>query len=256
MSSVHFWEKGAGQPLVLIHGYCETSNMWSEFADSLSGEFRIICPDLPGCGNSPIQGDQITLEEVAVILEEWMEENQLEKPIVIGHSLGGYVTLALTELMGNKLSGIGLFHSTAYADDQDKKDTRNRTITFLKKNGVEKFVTSFVPPLFPENRRKELAEEINQAIEEAKRCSLDGLVAFAGAMRDRKERTEVLNSFQGPKLLIAGTEDGAVKIEASRAQKDLFSNYVELEGVGHMGMVEEKEKTLELIRNFALSCKA
>lgn len=256
MSSVHFWEKGAGQPLVLIHGYCETSNMWSEFADSLSGEFRIICPDLPGCGNSPIQGDQITLEEVAVILEEWMEENQLVKPIVIGHSLGGYVTLALTELMGNKLSGIGLFHSTAYADDQDKKDTRNRTITFLKKNGVEKFVTSFVPPLFPEHRRKELAEEINQAIEEAKRCSLDGLVAFAGAMRDRKERTETLKSFQGPKLLIAGTEDGAVKIEASRSQKDLFSNYVELEGVGHMGMVEEKEKTLELIRNFALSCKA
>ncbi|WP_026950774.1 alpha/beta fold hydrolase [Algoriphagus mannitolivorans] len=255
MSSVHFFEKGAGQPLVLIHGYCETSNMWSEFAESLSGEFRIICPDLPGCGNSPIHGDQITLEEVAVILEEWMEENQLEKPIVIGHSLGGYVTLAMTELMGNKLSGIGLFHSTAYADDQEKKDTRNRTITFLKKNGVEKFVTSFVPPLFPENRRMELAEEINQAIEEAKRCSLEGLVAFAGAMRDRKERTEVLNSFRGPKLLIAGTEDGAVKIEASRAQKALFSNYVELEGVGHMGMVEEKEKTLELIRNFALSCK-
>lgn len=256
MSSIHFFEIGSGQPLVLIHGYCETSRMWVEFAKSLSQEFRVICPDLPGCGNSPIEGDQISLEEVTVILEEWMDENQIENPIVIGHSLGGYVTLALLELMGHKLQAVGLFHSTAYADDQDKKDTRNRTITFLKKNGVEKFVTSFVPPLFPENRRGELAQEIEQAIEEAKRCSLEGLIAFSGAMRDRKERTEVLNSFFGPKLMIAGTEDGAVKIEASRSLKSLFSHYVELEGVGHMGMVEEREKTLTIVRDFALASRS
>ena len=256
MSLINFFEKGSGQPLVLIHGYCETSNMWKEFAEPLSRNFRVLCPDLPGCGNSPIEGEQISLEEVAVILEEWMEENKIEKPIVIGHSLGGYVTLALLELMGNKLQAVGLFHSTALADDQDKKDTRNKTITFLKKNGVEKFVTSFVPPLFPESRRKELAQEIDQAIEDAKRCSLEGLIAFAGAMRDRKERTETLKSYSGPRLMIAGTEDGAVKIEASRSLKPLFTEYVELEGVGHMGMVEEKEKTLEIVRDFALSCKS
>ncbi|MDX5338826.1 MAG: alpha/beta hydrolase [Cyclobacteriaceae bacterium] len=256
MSSIHFFEKGFGQPLVLIHGYCETSKMWTEFSESLSSDFRVICPDLPGCGGSHIQGEQITLEEVAVMLEEWMEEHQIEKPIVIGHSLGGYVTLALMELMGNKLQAAGLFHSTALADDQEKKETRNRTITFIKKNGVEKFVTSFVPPLFPENRREELAAEIERAIEYAKRCTLEGLVALAGAMRDRKDRTEVLKTFAGPKLMIAGTDDGAVKIESSRSLKPLFSRYVELEGVGHMGMVEEKEKTLEIVREFALSSQA
>jgi pimeloyl-ACP methyl ester carboxylesterase len=224
--------------------------MWHYFAEKLSERFRVICPDLPGFGDSPISGDRITLEEVAVQLEEWMEESRIADPIIIGHSLGGYVALALLELMGNRIKAIGLFHSTAFPDDEEKKGMRDRTIVFLKKNGVEKFVTSFVPPLFPEKRREELSAQIESAIEDAKRSSLDGLIAYAGAMRDRKDRLDILRNFTGPKLLIAGTEDSAVKIEASRAQQDAFSHYVELPGVGHMGMVEEREKVLELVREF------
>lgn len=250
MPSIHFFEKGKGQPLILIHGYCETGRMWADFAEKLSSEFRVICLDLPGIGSSPISGDQISLEEVSVALEDWMESNQIENPIVIGHSLGGYVTLALLELMGDRVKAIGLFHSTAFADDADKKQIRNRTITFLKKHGVDKFVTSFVPPLFPENRREELAKEIQTAIENGKHSSLNGLIAYAGAMRDRKDRLDILRHFSGPKLLIAGTEDGAVKIESSRAQKDAFTHYFELEGVGHMGMIEKKSETLEIVRGF------
>jgi len=250
---IHFFEKGKGQPLVLIHGYCETGNMWLDFTEVLSNEFRVLCPDLPGIGNSPISGDQLSLEEVAVSLEEWMESNQIENPILIGHSLGGYVSLALLELMGNRIKAIGLFHSTAFADDADKKAMRNRTITFLRKNGVEKFVTSFVPPLFPENRREELTKEIESAIEEGKRSSLDGLIAYAGAMRNRPDRLEGLRNYAGSKLLIAGTADGAVKIEASRTQKDTFTHYFELQGVGHMGMIEQKSETLEIVKEFCRS---
>lgn len=252
MSAIDFFEKGSGQPLILIHGFCETARMWTDFADKLSADFRVICPNLPGTGGSPISGDQITLEEVAVLLEEWLDENRIENPIVIGHSLGGYVTLALLELMGSRLKAVGLFHSTAFADDQAKKDMRDRTILFLKKNGVDKFVTSFVPPLFPENRREELSKEIDRAIEDAKSSTLDGLIAFAGAMRDRKDRLDVLKDYPGTKLLIAGTEDGAVKIEASREQKDAFTYYFELDGVGHMGMIEQKEQTLRIVRDFCL----
>ena len=252
---INFFEKGKGKPVVLIHGFCESGNMWIPFAEALSSDYRVVCPDLPGFGDSSIESDRISLEEVAVQLEEWMEENQIHNPIVIGHSLGGYVALALLELMGSRIQAIGLFHSTAFADDEEKKEMRNRTVTFLKKNGVEKFVSSFVPPLFPENRREELAAEIQHAIEDAKRSSLQGLIAFTRAMRDRKDRLDVVKNYPGPKLLIAGTEDGAVKLESSRKQKDAFSQYVELQGVGHMGMIEAKEKTLDAVRIFCLSVR-
>ncbi len=249
---IHFFEKGQGQPIVLIHGFCEISEMWRDFADTLSSDFRVICPDLPGFAKSPISSDQTTLEEIAVQLEEWMGENQISDPIVIGHSLGGYVTLALLELMGNRLKAIGLFHSTAFPDDLEKKEMRDRTVIFLMKNGVDKFVISFVPPLFPEARRDELKTQINLAVEQAKESTLDGLIAFTRAMRDRKDRIEIVEHFKGPKLFIAGTQDGAVKIESSRAQKDGFTDYFELGETGHMGMVERKNETLEIVRNFCL----
>lgn len=252
MSEIQFFEKGKGQPLILIHGFCETGRMWADFSEALSDKFRVICPDLPGIGNSPISKDQISMEETAVLLEEWLDSNQIENPIVIGHSLGGYVALALLELLGNRIKAIGLFHSTALADDTAKKEIRNKTITFLRKNGVDKFVKSFIPPLFPENRLEELSQEIDNAVEDARRSSLEGLVAFTGAMRDRKDRLEILKHFTGQKLLIAGTEDSAVKIEASRSQKDAFTHYIELHGVGHMGMIEQKEETIRIVRQFAL----
>jgi hypothetical protein len=155
--------------------------------------------------------------------------------------------------MGSKMKAIGLFHSTAFPDDQEKKEMRDRTVIFLMKNGVDKFVTTFVPQLFPEPRRDELQTQIDFAIKQAKDSTLEGLIAFTRAMRDRKDRLEILENFSGQKLLIAGTLDGAVKIEASRAQKEAFTDYFELQETGHMGMVERKNETLGIVRNFCLN---
>lgn len=253
MSGINFFEKGEGQPLILIHGFCEVSQMWNDFAEKLSSNFRVICPDLPGFGKSPLEHESITLEETAVILEEWMEKFNIHQPIVIGHSLGGYVTLALTELMGKNLKAIGLFHSTAFPDSEEKKDMRNRTVQFLKKNGVDKFATSFVPPLIPENKREELKEEVQKAIAQGKQSTLEGLIAYTYAMRDRRDRFEVLRNFTGSKLMIAGELDGAVPLEASRKHKEVITHYFELAETGHMGMIEQKAETIDILNDFCLS---
>jgi pimeloyl-ACP methyl ester carboxylesterase len=247
---LHFFEKGQGHPLLFLHGFCESGEMWRYFADSLSTQYRVICPDLPGFGDSVLTRPIQSLEEVAEQLESWLQELQIQNPIVLGHSLGGYVALALLERMGDRIRAIGLLHSTAFEDDLEKKEMRNRVLTFLKKHGAVKFVTSFVPQLFPEHRRIELAEAMEQAIEDGKRSSIDGLLAYTIAMRDRKDRMEVLRQFAGPKLLLAGTLDASVKIESSRAQQGAYTHYTELEGVGHLGMVEEKEKTLAVVESF------
>ncbi len=247
---LHFFEKGQGHPLLFLHGFCESGEMWRNFAESMSTQYRVICPDLPGFGDSVLTHPIQSLEEVAEQLESWLQELQIQNPIVLGHSLGGYVALALLERMGDRIRAIGLLHSTAFEDDLEKKEMRNRTLTFLKKHGASKFATSFVPQLFPEHRRMELDDELARAIEDGKRSSLEGLIAYTIAMRDRVDRLAVLQEFAGPKLLLAGTVDGSVKIESSRAQQSAFTHYIELEGVGHLGMVEEKEKTLEVVLNF------
>jgi pimeloyl-ACP methyl ester carboxylesterase len=247
---LHFFEKGQGHPLIFLHGFCESGEMWHYLADSLSTQYRVICPDLPGFGSSPITHPITCLEDVAEQLEEWMDALQIQNPIVMGHSLGGYVALALLERMGDRIKAIGLLHSTAFADDLEKKEMRNRVLIFLNKHGAAKFVISFVPQLFPEHRRDELADAMALAIEDGQRSSLEGLLAYTVAMRDRKDRLAVLQQFAGPKLLLAGTLDSSVKIESSRAQQEAFTHYIELEGVGHLGMVEEKEKTLVVVQDF------
>ena len=247
---ISYTDAGHGRPMIFIHGFCESKEMWKSFEDALSPYYRVLCPDLPGFGESPWLEEEISLEQVAVMLGMWIDELALEKPIVIGHSLGGYVTLALAELVGDELGGIGLFHSTAFADDQEKIETRNRTLAFVEKHGVDKFVQSFIPPLFPENPNAELQQKIDYVLTLAKKTSFPGLMAYTKAMRDRKDRMDVLENFTGKKLMIAGQTDSAIKIEDSRKHEEKVDFYFELRGIGHMGMFEDEEKSLEVIGKF------
>lgn len=247
---IAYTQQGSGPALILIHGFCESKEMWKAFAEALSTDNTVYCPDLPGFGESPLVEPHISLEKAAVSLQEWMEEQGISKPIVIGHSLGGYVTLALAELMGHGLKAIGLFHSTAFPDDEEKKHTRNKTIQFIKKHGVDKFVESFVPPLFSDQHRAEQADQISELIQFGKKSSKNGLIAFTAAMRDRKDRFELWKTFPFSKLMIAGELDAAVKIEPSRKHQPFATHYYELTGTGHMGMFEEPERTLVMVRSF------
>lgn len=224
--------------------------MWTTFEDYFSSNFKVICPDLPGFGETILEQDHISLEEVAVNLHDWMIDQKIENPILIGHSLGGYVALALAELMGSELKGIGLFHSTAFADDGEKKQTRNKTITFVKKYGVDKFMDAFIPPLFSEAHRLSQEDKIGELVAAGKRSSKKVIIAYTEAMRDRKDRMEIWTLFLGKKLFIAGEIDAAIKIEASQKHKEFASYYQELKGVGHMGMFEAESECLEIVREF------
>ncbi|EMS34752.1 Alpha/beta hydrolase fold protein [Mariniradius saccharolyticus AK6] len=246
----HFTKTGQGQPLILIHGFCESKEIWFEMAEALAATHTVFAIDLPGFGDNPLPKKEISMESLAADMADWMEKERIESPIVIGHSLGGYVTLALAELLGPRLKGIGLFHSTALPDDAEKKHTRNKVIAFLEKNGIDPFLESFVPGLFAPSKAVHLESRIQWLIQEGKRSSTAALIAYTAAMRDRKDRLDVWKHFLGKKLLISGRLDTAVKIENSRQLQPFADIYLELEDAAHMGMFEEPEKSLEAIREF------
>lgn len=247
---ISFTKEGTGRPIILLHGFCETKEMWKTFSKDLSTSYTVYCPDMPGFGDSPMPTDELNLEMVAVWLAEWIEEQKVQQPVIIGHSLGGYVTLALAELMGSSIRGIGLFHSTALPDSKEKQKVRNKTITFLKKHGVDKFMDSFVPALFSELHREIKSTVIQELIQAGKKTSIQAAIAYTAAMRDRKDRMELWKTFPNPKLMIAGELDTAVPIESSRLHKDFTDIYHELNGVGHMGMFEAEKESLRVIRQF------
>lgn len=253
---VSFSEKGSGFPVVLIHGFCETRQVWSGFVEFLSERYRVLTPDLPGFGESPLPEGDFSIDDVAEIMFEWIKSLELSEVAVVGHSLGGYVTLALAKKHPEILRGFGLFHSTALADSEEKKDSRNKTIDFVKSRGADVFARSFVPQLFYYKNRKRLAKEIEAVVEIAAATPDQTLIQYTKAMRDRKKRLDVLKSFPHPILIIAGDNDTAVPLETIGEQELLPKKSIVhiYDDTGHMGMFEQKMQTLGAVEDFLAYC--
>jgi pimeloyl-ACP methyl ester carboxylesterase len=250
MSDIAFTDMGSGNPVVLIHGFCESKEMWEFFQTNLATTYRVLCPDLPGFGESPLTKAAVSIDTVADALGAWINHQNLKDPVVIGHSLGGYVTLGLASQLGERIRGIGLFHSTAMADDKEKVGVRNKTVTFLKKFGTEPFVNSFLPQLFPEKKHDEVKEILDRLLQRARTVAPEAVIAYTEAMRDRFDRRDVLEGFVGKKFFIAGEFDSAIPILNSRKHFNLVTDYLELKETGHMGMFEKPNETLVYVDQF------
>src|ERR1041385_8521417 len=105
MSPIFYRTVGKGHPVVLIHGFCETHEIWNGFADQLAEKFLVLAPDLPGFGESAILQTPFSIADVASVVIEWIDQLNLKSPIVVGHSLGGYVTLAMAKKSPEKFAG-------------------------------------------------------------------------------------------------------------------------------------------------------
>jgi pimeloyl-ACP methyl ester carboxylesterase len=256
MSKIFYTEIGDGLPVVLIHGFCETNEIWNDFKRDLSPHFRVLCPDLPGFGKSPLPEGGVTIEGIAEALSEWLKSLKITEYVVIGHSLGGYVAINLAEIDTSAVNGLGLFHSSAFADSDEKKEARNKNIEFVQKHGVEPFAKSSIPNLFYEERRDELRAEIEKVMAIAKTTPAETVIAYTAAMRDREEKVDVLQFFTEKVLIIAGDKDNAVPVEKSKEMETLAPQtyFYLLEETGHMGMIERKSETMSIVRNFCFDC--
>ena len=248
MGELFFQERGKGFPLILLHGFCETNHLWDSFATKLSSDFRVITPDLPGFGNSPLPEKSFSIANIASSLIHWLHQLNVEKCIVIGHSLGGYVTLEMIAEEPTLFSGFGLFHSTAFADTEEKRQNRNKVIEFVRKNGVHPFIDTFVPGLFCQKKHPAIEEVYKMASNTKKKT----LIAYSLAMRDRPDNTPILKGYGGPCLLIAGKQDVIIPYTTIEQQSRLNQNirlHI-LENSGHMGMFEEAAAAYKAVQNF------
>jgi pimeloyl-ACP methyl ester carboxylesterase len=244
-------EVGRGDTIVLLHGFCETSEIWNDFIPPLSSQYRVISLDLPGFGYSDSLNNT-SLENVAAELHHFLGEIHVDQAHLIGHSLGGYVSLALAEAFPDAVRSISLVHSTAFADSDEKKQSRDNTVSFVKKYGVSTFLNAFIPMLFHPERREELQSQIEKLRRISHATTESSLIDYTLAMRDRKERTDVLKSGKHPIHFVGGAHDALVPLEKSIEHQSLIRSgkFTLLENSGHMGMFEEPQVLLKHLSNF------
>jgi pimeloyl-ACP methyl ester carboxylesterase len=247
-AGIFYADQGKGFPVVLIHGFCETHEIWRSFSQELSRNFRVIAIDLPGFGKSQLLQEPFSITDVGSKVLQCLHALKIESCIAIGHSLGGYVSLAMVDEQPKLFKGFGLFHSTAYPDAEDRKLSRNKVIEFVSKHGVAPFIESFIPPLFFRHDNPHIAPVVRLASQ----TNVATLIAYVKAMRDRPDRTNVLREFEGAILFIAGEKDSGISPDSMRKQASLVAkvDFNLLPEVAHMGMFENEDGTLSLVHKF------
>ncbi|HKL08527.1 MAG TPA: alpha/beta hydrolase [Bacteroidales bacterium] len=249
---IHYIDIGKGYPVILLHGYLESISVWSGFAQQLSKKFRVIALDIPGHGKSESLDEKHTMEKIATHIYAALKKFKINQGVMIGHSMGGYVTLMLHHLYPELLSGFSLFHSHPFADTEETRKNRIREIDLVKKGKKDILAKINIPNAFAQHHLLTFKNEVERAKAIALQTNDKGIIANLHAMMNRPDFSDELAQTETPFLLIAGKHDNYIPFDTVIPNIKLPENstFCVLENSGHMGFVEEKEKTLDYVERF------
>ncbi len=252
--NIFYRKYGCGKAVMLVHGFGEDGNIWEHQIAFLQKDFLLIIPDLPGSGKSEmLEGNNISIADYAEVLNEILFAENIAQCCMLGHSMGGYITLVFAEKYSSLLNSFGLVHSSAFADTETKISTRKKAIEFTLANGSLAFLKTSTTNLFYDKEKNKIA--IENLIAAGKNFHSNALIQYYNAMITRADTTEVLKTFTKPIIFIIGQYDLAVPFTDSMQQTYLPSYaYIHiLHSSAHMGMLEEIEKTNTVLAGFLQS---
>lgn len=252
---VAYSDIGNGFPLIFVHGFCEDRSMWEDFTRPFVEKYRIVTVDIGGFGESETP-EEASISAMANQINAVLETEQIEKCMMIGHSMGGYAALAFAAFFSQKLAGLTMFHTHPFADSDTKKANRNKAMAFLKEHGVAKFVTPLLPQLFAPIAKIEYKHIIQDLIYKAREYDLKAISNGVKAMKNRPDRSEILEKIDCPVQFIIGKLDGAVSLDQSLKQTSLpkVADIRIFEELGHMGMFTAKVETQQALDDFVKFC--
>ena len=235
---------GKGTPLMLIHGYPLDHTSWDEVVSLLENEFDVITPDLRGFGQSTTVETPYTMSDMADDLAGLLDHLGIEKTALAGHSMGGYVALAFAKKYPRRVSGLGLVSSQAAADSPEGKDRRYQTAADVAQKGVGVVAEAMTPKLSADARVQAFVRAVIE------KQSQSAVIGALKAMAEREDLMSHLSSVTFPVALIHGNADVLIPIERAKEIKAVLpsARFVELQGAGHMPMMEFANETAHGLR--------
>ena len=248
-TTIRFKDEGKGTVIVLLHGYLESLEIWSEFSADLAENCRVVSIDLPGHGKSGVFGKVHTMELLAQTVKSVMDFLNTDKYFLVGHSLGGYVALAFLELFPECLSGLSLFHSHPLADSNEAIENRNREKMLIENGKKDLIYTINIPKAFATDNLKRFSKQVDNAKEIARDIPGEGIIAVLNGMIERPDRSDILARTSLPFLWILGRKDNYIPYKdiVKKIELPKHGKLITLENSGHMGFIEEKDKSLKAI---------
>jgi pimeloyl-ACP methyl ester carboxylesterase len=250
-----YTDRGEGDTLVLLHGYLESLMIFEDLAEKLSQNFRVITIDLPGHGQSEIVSDCHTMEMMAGRVNTLLEYLEADRVLLIGHSLGGYVTLAFLELFPERLAGYCLFHSHPFADPPAAIERRKREIAVVLAGKKHIMYPGNIRKMFSPDNIASMVTEIDLSDDIASHTPDGGIIAVLNGMMIRPSRKRIMEESAIPLLWILGIHDQYIDFNSATADVTLPVNgsLAVLYHSGHLGFIEEPERTEFLLKEFSFT---
>jgi pimeloyl-ACP methyl ester carboxylesterase len=250
-SRLFYRKMGTGPVVVLLHGFPEDGTLWKHIWDQLAASFTVIIPDFPGSGDSALENNT-TIAQLAECVNAILEHENIDKAVIVGHSMGGYVALAFAAQYPDKVVGLSLVHSTPVADDEEKKIARKKSIDIIQKGGKTTFISQMVPNLFSAAYKNTHAAAMKAHVEHALDMGERSLVNFYNAMISREGHENMLKNINFPLQWVVGLEDNVIPYKKIlphlyQSRINFVSFYPEC---GHMSMVEAPQALASDLEKF------
>ncbi|BBA17414.1 alpha/beta fold hydrolase [Blattabacterium cuenoti] len=255
MTNIFYKIKGKGIPIVLLHGFMESLEIWNFLYNSkIPNKYKILSIDFPGHGKSIFTLEKknivFTMEKTAEIVKKIVKKENIKKAIFIGHSMGGYVALAMAEKYPEMFLGLCLLHSTTKSDTLEKKKNRIQSIQ-LAIHHYPLFISKSVKKLFHYEKLSSLQKEISFIKNIASNTNIQSIISFLKGMAIRKDRTFLLRTTKFPKLYISGLYDRVLDIKKNYEEtKNGNKIYFVAIPTGHMGHIEKPKEIIKILENF------
>ncbi|PLW98998.1 MAG: alpha/beta hydrolase [Marinilabiliales bacterium] len=249
---IHYKVEGSGEIVLLLHGYLESMEIFDDFASDLAKHLSVLMIDIPGHGKSECIGTIHSMNLMADIIKEALEQLNIDQCSIIGHSMGGYIALSFLDKYPEKVNKLCLLHSTPFADDDEKKQNRNREIGLIRQEKKELIYNINIPKAYANSNLDKFESNIKLGKKIAKNTSNQGIIALLEGMKMRRDYTNLLQGNASKSMLILGKKDNYIPFDLAFERLGTMDNLhiLELNESGHMGFLEEKTETLLGIINF------
>ena len=239
-------------PILFIHGFPFDHYMWDKQIEKFNGDYYCITYDIRGLGSSPVGDGQFTMESFVDDLENVIDSLNLDKPILCGLSMGGYISLRAVERMEEKLGSLILCDTKSLADNNEGRVNRAKGIKQINDEGVERFVEQFISNCFAEGFKQTSDTEYETILRKSKKYDAVGVKGCLLAMAGRTDTTSYLQNISIPTLVICGEEDKLTPPDVMKSMSDKIKNskFVTIEGAGHIPPVEAATRVNKEIENF------
>jgi 3-oxoadipate enol-lactonase len=251
--TVSYEDTGTGKvPIIFIHGFPFSKSSWQPQVDFLKKHNRVIAYDIRGFGGSSLGEEVVSIDLFATDLIQFMDALKIEKAIVCGLSMGGYILMNAVARFPERFEAIILSDTQCIADSTENKEKRYNTIEQIEKEGLDKFAEAFVQNVFCKHtleHKKEVVEETKNLI---LKTSPETITATLKALAERRESCTNLKSVSIPALIICGKEDNVTPLSQSELLNNSLKNSTlrPIDNAGHLSNLEQPDIFNEHIHNF------